>query len=174
MTAEATKTTRIRATQTQIGNKSLQPTDKPPPHTRLSDVPNLLRRQTETGHIYKYKGAVFARSRQACGFPSGAKCRSRKVGRRPRRPARPRNKRDNGPGETAAPDKNAEQAKPRRPPPLFEESPPDTVPEDRRLAHRRIPPPKRQKRLFPSKKAAADLVFQNFLVYLYPDNRSIE
>lgn len=118
MTAEATKTTRIRATQTQIGNKSLQPTDKPPPHTRLSDVPNLLRRQTETGHIYKYKGAVFARSRQACGFPSGAKCRSRKVGRRPRRPARPRNKRDNGPGETAAPDKNAEQAKPRRPPPL--------------------------------------------------------
>lgn len=114
MTAGAIKISRIRAAQTQIGNKSLQPADQPPLLTRLSDVPNLLRRQTETGHIYKYKGAVFARSRQTSGFPSGAKCRSRKVGRRRPRPAPPRKtsagRRTRGSEARAPPDPTPEAA----------------------------------------------------------------
>lgn len=173
MTAEATKTTRIRATQTQIGNKSLQPTDKPPrtqgsrmfqisfEGRRRQDIYISIREPSSQGAgrpvaFHPVRSAAAGRSEGDHGARRDRGTSETTGQERPRRPTRTQNRRNHGAR------------------PLFEEPPPDTAPEDRRLAHRRIPPPKRQKRLFPSKKAAADLVFQNFLVYLYPDNRSIE
>lgn len=169
MTTETTKTPRIRAAQTQIGNKSLQPADQPPLLTRLSDVPNLLRRQTETGHIYKYKGAVFARSRQTSGFPSGAKCRSRKVGRRRPRPTQPRDRRNRGARRNRGTGGTAGQKRPQCPAPLSKNLRRAPYPRIGGSRTAEFHPPKPQKRSLQPKKAAVDLVFQNFLVYLYPD-----
>lgn len=113
MTAEATKTTRIRATQTQIGNKSLQPTDKPPrtqgsrmfqisfEGRRRQDIYISIREPSSQGAgrpvaFHPVRSAAAGRSEGDHGARRDRGTSETTGQERPRRPTRTQNRRNRG------------------------------------------------------------------------------